>query len=46
MPGNDPYGEHDFGCIDICGCRYFWKIDCYEPTLACGSSGASHRTIA
>jgi hypothetical protein len=37
---NDPYGEHDFGSIDIGGCRYFFKIDYYDPTLTCGSSDA------
>jgi hypothetical protein len=38
---NDPYGEHDFGSIDLRGCRYFWKIDYYDPALTCGSSDAS-----
>jgi hypothetical protein len=38
---NDPYGEHDFGSIDLGGCRYFWKIEYYDPTLTCGSSNAS-----
>lgn len=27
---NDPYGEHDFGSIDIAGGRFFWKLDCYD----------------
>lgn len=28
---NDPYGEHDFGKIDICGARsVFWKIDTFS----------------
>ena len=27
---NDPYGEHDFGAIDIDGMRVFWKIDYYS----------------
>lgn len=27
---NDPYGERDFGAIDLPGApRIFWKIDCY-----------------
>lgn len=38
---NDPHGEHDFGTIDLGGCRYFWKIDYFDPTLTCGSSDAS-----
>ena len=27
---NDPYGEHDFGSFELCGRRFFWKIDLYE----------------
>jgi len=27
---NDPYGEHDFGKIDLNGTSYFWKIDYYD----------------
>jgi len=27
---NDPYGEHDFGSVDITGAgKVFWKIDYY-----------------
>ena len=26
---NDPYGEHDFGRVDVAGERCFWKIDYY-----------------
>ena len=29
-PDNDPYGEHDFGSIEIDGHRIFWKIDYYD----------------
>ncbi|KJV09061.1 hypothetical protein VZ95_13810 [Elstera litoralis] len=32
-PGNDPYGEHDFGSVEIAGQRCFWKIDAYDLTL-------------
>jgi Protein of unknown function (DUF3768) len=28
--GNDPYGEHDFGVVDVQDERYFFKIDYYE----------------
>ena len=28
-PGDDPYGEHDFGAFDHAGERYLWKIDYY-----------------
>ena len=27
---NDPYGEHDFGSVEIDGEKYFWKIDYYD----------------
>ena len=40
-PDNDPYGEHDFGSIDLGGCRYFWRIEYYDPTLTFGSPDAS-----
>jgi hypothetical protein len=26
-PGNDPYGEYDFGSVEIDGQRVFFKID-------------------
>mgnify|MGYP001263663728 CR=1 FL=1 len=34
---NDPYGEHDFGSIEIAGENYFWKLDYYTPDLSAGS---------
>lgn len=34
---NDPYGEHDFGTVDVRGNRIFWKIDCYDKALTFGS---------
>jgi hypothetical protein len=27
---NDPYGEHDFGAVEIAGTRVFWKIDYFD----------------
>jgi hypothetical protein len=29
-PGNDPHGEHDFGCLEVDGQRLFFKIDYYD----------------
>ncbi len=26
-PDNDPYGEHDFGAVELEETRLFWKID-------------------
>ena len=34
---NDPYGEHDFGSLNVGGEHLFWKIDYYDPTLSFGS---------
>ena len=30
---NDPHGEHDFGLIEDCDVRCFWKIDYYDTDL-------------
>lgn len=30
---NDPYGEHDFGSLELAGERLFWKIDYYDESL-------------
>ena len=32
-PDNDPYGEHDFGRVEVGDCFVFWKIDYYDETL-------------
>lgn len=29
-PGNDPYGERDFGAFDYVDIRCLWKIDYYD----------------
>ncbi len=38
---NDPYGEHDFGALDINGRRCFFKIDYYEQAMIAGSDDPS-----
>ncbi len=30
---NDPYGEHDFGSVNIEGDKFFFKIDYYDPKM-------------
>ncbi len=35
--GNDPYGEHDFGAVEVAGERFLGKIDAYDRAL-CGAS--------
>jgi hypothetical protein len=39
--GNDPYGEHDFGAVDLGGQQFFWKIDCYDLAMEFHSQDAS-----
>ena len=41
---NDPYGERDFGAIELEGERYFWKIDYYDRTLRFGAEDPSDMT--
>lgn len=40
-PDNDPYGEHDFGSLEVGEHKLFWKIDYYSPDMRGGSSDAS-----
>lgn len=39
--GDDPYGEHDFGALDVAGERIFWEIDYYDPQYQFGSEDPS-----
>jgi hypothetical protein len=34
---NDPYGEHDFGSVELAGTTYFFKVDYYAPDMDGGS---------
>ena len=36
-PDNDPYGEHDFGAVEIGGERFLFKIDYYDRSLTAHS---------
>ena len=40
-PDNDPYGEHDFGSMEILGNKFFWKIDYYDKSMQKGSENPS-----
>jgi len=31
---NDPYGEHDFGFVQIAQHSVFWKLDYYDDSLS------------
>jgi len=35
--GNDPYGERDFGAVELEGKKFYWKIDYYDRNLQFGS---------
>lgn len=44
-PDNDPYGEHDFGAVDLAGIgRVLWKIDYYDLSLSFGSDDPADPT--
>jgi hypothetical protein len=38
---NDPHEEHDFGSFDLCGRKFFWKIDYYDRDHRYGSEDPS-----
>jgi hypothetical protein len=38
---NDPYGEHDFGSFELCGRKFFWKIEYYDRAMEHGSEDPS-----
>ncbi|MGX9355019.1 DUF3768 domain-containing protein [Roseobacteraceae bacterium S113] len=47
---NDPWGEHDFGSVDVDGEKVFFKIDYYDLSLQNGSEnpaneGCTHRVL-
>ena len=42
---NDPYGEHDFGKIELFGETIFWKFDYYDNTLEFGSEDPSDPAV-
>src|SRR5262249_5522643 len=39
--GNDPFGEHDFGSLEVAGETFFWKIDYYNNNMSGGSEDPS-----
>src|ERR1700676_5337123 len=38
---NDPYGEHDFGSVDMDGETFFFKVDYYSPDMEGGSEDSA-----
>ena len=44
--GNDPYGEHDFGALEVAGAgQILWKFDYYDQELVYGSEDPSDLTL-
>jgi hypothetical protein len=42
---DDPYGEHDFGAMELETVRLFWKIDYYDLTQTVGSPDPADPTV-
>ncbi|HKH80318.1 MAG TPA: DUF3768 domain-containing protein [Methylovirgula sp.] len=42
---NDPYGEHDFGAIEIADQTFFFKIDYYDRSLTFHSPDAADPAV-
>ena len=40
-PDNDPYGEHDFGSVEVDGEKIFFKFDYYDLSRAMHSEDAA-----
>ncbi|MEM9638423.1 MAG: DUF3768 domain-containing protein, partial [Pseudomonadota bacterium] len=41
---NDPWGEHDFGAIELEGEKIFFKIDYYDLSLQYGSDNPANES--
>jgi len=39
--GDNPYGENDFGTVDLNNNTYYWKIDYYDSTYSYHSEDKS-----
>lgn len=42
---NDPYGEHDFGAVDIGEANVFWKIDYHDVDKLMGSPDPADASV-
>lgn len=42
---NDPWGEHDFGAVEVADEKLFWKIDYYNHDLTAGSENPANGGI-
>jgi hypothetical protein len=44
-PDNNPYGERDFGSVELDEEMYFWKIDYYDLSLTVGSEDPANTAV-
>jgi hypothetical protein len=44
-PDNDPYGEHDFGALEVAGQSVMFKIDYYNRAMAGHSPDAADPNV-
>ena len=44
-PDIDPYGEHDFGAVDVDGERLFFKVDYFDVAMTAHSSDPADPTV-
>jgi len=42
---NDPWGEHDFGAVDVDSQKVFWKFDYYDKSLTAGSENPANDAL-
>ncbi|MCO4839129.1 MAG: DUF3768 domain-containing protein [Rhodobacteraceae bacterium] len=42
---NDPWGEHDFGAVEIEDRKVFWKLDYYDPSMTQGSENPANEAL-
>ena len=42
---NDPWGEHDFGSVEVSGQKVFFKFDYYDPTCTRGSENPGNEAV-
>jgi hypothetical protein len=43
--GNDPYGEHDFGALEVEGERLFFTLDYYDQDLSAHSPDPADASV-
>lgn len=42
---NDPWGEHDFGAVEIEDQKVFFKLDYYDPSMTQGSENPANEAL-